>query len=102
MKCSNYDFVSVCVMKATGSDGLINCSTDFLWKDRETELTKRCSQPGISVHVSHVVRSGTGRTGEREHHIMNGSAYGHRQLDRYRHGHQLDMERKLTVTIITV
>ena len=57
----------------------------------------------MSVHESHVVRSDRQDRREREtNHIMNGSAYGHRQLDRYRHGHQLDMERTLTVTIITV
>ena len=63
------------------------------------QIAVACSFSQV-LRMSHVICSGTGRTGEREHHIMHGSAYGHRQLDRYRHGHQLDMERKLTVTIM--
>ena len=74
-------------------EGPCIASTDFLWRNP----TFQCMRfTWFAV---------TGRTGEREretNHIMNGSAYGHRQLDRYRHGHQLDMERTLTVTIITV
>ncbi len=98
--------VSMCVMTTTGSDGFINpFSTEFLCGG-----TVHCfhglsvEEPNISVH-EFTWFAVTGRTGEREretNHIMNGSAYGHRQLDRYRHGHQLDMERTLTVTIITV
>ena len=99
--------VSMCVITTTGSDGFINpFSTEFLCGG-----TVHCfhglsvEEPNISVHEIHVVRSDRQDRREREretNHIMNGSAYGHRQLDRYRHGHQLDMERKLTVTIITV
>jgi len=65
------------------------------------QIAVACSFSQV-LRMSHVICSGTGRTGEREreHHIMHGSAYGHSQLDRYRHGHQLDMERKLTVTMM--
>ena len=64
------------------------------------QIAVACSFSHV-LRMSHVICSGTGRTGEREHRIMHGSAYGHSQLDRCRHGHQLDMERKLTVTIMS-
>ena len=63
------------------------------------QIAVACSFSQV-LRMSHVICSGTGRTGERGRNIMHGSAYGHSQLDRYRHGHQHDMERKVTVTIM--